>query len=121
MRVNPESDIAQLLLQPSEYEFEVLGAEEKVSNSGNDMFVLKLCVGPKGNKRFLTDYVVQKNTRKLFGACKACGLVERYFKGEIVAADFIGKAGRVLIGIDKSNGEYLDRNNVVRYLPPAKG
>ncbi len=121
MRVNPESDIAVLLLQPGEYDFEVLGAEEKISNSGNDMFILKLRVGPKGNTRFLTDYVVRKNTKKLFGACKACGLVAQYFHGEIVAGEFIGKVGRVLIGIDKGKGEYLDRNNVVRYLPPAKG
>ena len=120
MRFNPDAEDAPLLLAPGEYDFEVLGAEEKTSSSGNDMFVLKLRAGSNGNSRFLIDYVLAKNTKKVFGLAKACGLVERILTGEILATDFIGKKGRALLSIEKGKADYPDRNVVVRYVPPAK-
>ena len=120
MRFNPEAEDAPLVLAPGEYEFEVLGAQEKVSASGNDMFVLKLRAGSNGTSRFLTDYVLAKNTNKLFGLAKTCGLVDRFLTGEILATDFIGKKGRALLNTEKGNADYPDRNIVVRYVPQPR-
>jgi hypothetical protein len=117
MRFNPDKEDASLLLPPGEYDFEVLGAEERVSTTGNDMFVLKLRAGSNGNSRFVTDYVLAKNTKKLYGVAKTCGLVDRFLAGEILAADFVGKKGRAFFTIEKGSTQYPeDRNVVARYV-----
>jgi len=117
MRINPEVNENSNLLPEGEYPFEVIQADEKVSYNANDMIVLKLRVGANGSSKIITDYIVAKSIRKVRTVAKACDLLDLLESGEILAEHFVGRTGRVRLGIEKSkNADYPDRNIVVRYV-----
>jgi len=104
------------LLPGGVYEFEVVGASESISTNGNDMIVLKLRVGSNGTSKVVTDYIVAKQVRKVRMVARACGLLDLFESGEILAEHFMGRKGRVKLAIEKSaNPQYPDRNVVDRY------
>ena len=117
MRFNPDASEESDLLPEGEYEFEVIRANESTSSHGNDMMVLKLRAGSNGKTKVVTDYIVAKQIRKVRVVAKACGLLDLFESGEILAEHFIGRRGRVKLSVEKStNPEYPDRNVVDRYV-----
>ena len=75
------------------YPFEIVEADEKVSQSGgNPMIELKVKISrPDGASRVLPDYLVAKRIEKLRNAAAAMGMLDRYEAGSLPAADFRGK------------------------------
>ncbi len=90
------------------YYFEVIEATEKVSRNGNRMIELALRITDgNGLKRTLTDYLFSTiRPKKLCAAAMACGLVEAYDTGRLSAEDFLGKSGRVKVGIEAAKDPY---------------
>jgi hypothetical protein len=100
------------------YPFEVVEADEKVSQSGgNPMIELKVKISrPDGASRVLPDYLVAKRIEKLRNAAAATGMLDRYEAGSLPAADFRGKRGRLKLTVEKGKNGYPDRNVVADYL-----
>src|ERR1700676_3532334 len=94
------------------FQFEILEAWEKTSNAGNAMFELKVQVSNgNGISRTLPDYLLPKGIRaeKLLHCCVACGMRDKYDSGSVSANDFVGKRGRLRVGLEKKKG-FPDRN-----------
>lgn len=103
-----------------EYDFEIAEASDEVSKKGNEMIKLKVLVfDDEGNPRTIFDYLLEEISYKLRHAAYACGLGGEYESGALQAQDFIGKAGRckVIIQKDKS-GQYPDKNVIQDYIVP---
>ena len=86
--------------------------EDRVSSSNNDMIQVILCVFYNNKTYTIIDYLMGgKMEFKLRQAMRVCGV------DNPTASAFIGKAGKVKIGIqvDKS-GKYPDKNNVLEYI-----
>lgn len=106
------------VLHAGVYQFEILEAWEKTSAAGNPMIELKVQVtNGNGISRTLADYLLPKGIRaeKLLHCCVACGLRERYDSGSVSHDDFVGKRGRLRLGIEKKKG-YPERNVIEDYL-----
>lgn len=121
MRLTPktEREILEENLWPAGvYGFEVAFAEEKVSQSGNDMIRLTLNVfNQNGNSRTVYDYLVENTPAKLRHAAVVCGLLGKYNSGHLDARDFEGKTGQLKLYIKKDkSGQYADQNAVADYL-----
>lgn len=112
-----ENEIAnENLIEPGEYDFEVVAAFDKVSKSGNDMIELKLRVFAE-RERVINDFLLEKIAYKLRHFAEATGLLDTYNSGDLIADDCVGKAGRVKIGIQKDKtGAYPDKNTVNDYV-----
>jgi hypothetical protein len=104
----------------ADYPFEILNAEEKTSQEkGNPMFELTVKItGPDGAARTLTDYVLPRRAEKFKHCCAACGLLEKYETGILSDDDFVGRRGRLRLGVEKQkkNSEYGPRNVILDYL-----
>lgn len=87
------------------------------SKAGNDMIVLVLKVFYGERFTTIVDYLTGGNERmefKLRHAINSCGIS---VKGAVSAKDFIGKAGKCKIGIQKDKtGEYPDKNTIADYV-----
>jgi hypothetical protein len=117
MRFNPDANEDSKVLPEAEYDFEVIRASESISSHGNDMMVLKLRVGSNGTIKVVTDYIVAKQVRKVRVVARACGLLDLFESGEILPEHFMGRKGRVKLGVEKSlTAQYPDRNVVDRYV-----
>ncbi len=108
-----EEQIAEAaLLAEGVYDFTIVSAEEKTSQSGNDMFALKLNVfDGEGAPRVIMDWVLPSFPKKFKHLHDACGLLEVYDRKDTKPEDLIEKSGKVLIGIGKP---YTDKNGVER-------
>lgn len=116
-----EKELAEAnLYQPGIYDYEVLNAEDRVSKtSQKEMVWIKLKVfNNEGNFIFVDDYMVDGTMEhKIRHLCDASGMLKNYEAGEIDPSLFIGKSGRVKIGIAKDKtGQYPDKNSVVDYV-----
>lgn len=114
-----EKEIADSKLLPrGDYDFEILDAEEKKSSAGNDMIELKVQVSNgKGVSRTLPDYLLEKRAEKLRHCCKACAILDKYETGLLANDDFVGKRGRLKLGVEKDRaGKYPPKNVIVDYL-----
>lgn len=101
------------------FQFEIVEAWEKTSNAGNPMFELKVNVtNGNGISRTLADYLLPKGVRaeKLLHCCVACNMRDKYESGAVSPGDFVGKRGRIRLGLEKKKG-YPDRNVIDDYLP----
>jgi hypothetical protein len=120
MRFKPstEDEIAAGKLWPKGfYAFQVIEAEEKVSASkGNPMIELTIeLTRPDGTKRLVKDYLLPQRPEKLLHAATTCGVQDKYFAGVLSEDDFVGKRGRLEIGLEKSK-DYPTKNVVKDYL-----
>jgi len=120
MNFNPKTEeeiAASKLWKKGEYPFEILSATEKASNrSGNQMIELKVRVTNDSVVRTITDYLLEKRMEKLSHAAKACGLQAKYGAGSLEAIDFVGKSGRLKLGVEKGKDGYPARNVITDYV-----
>ncbi|MCH8853999.1 MAG: hypothetical protein IID41_15320 [Planctomycetes bacterium] len=126
MEVTPktEEEVQPQVLEPGNYDAFVRTAEDGVSKAGNTMITLHLAAWDnKGNDVKLTDWLTngmsQFADRKLRHFCVAAGLQDPYNAGELTAELCQEQNLRVRLRIEEENGEYLRKNRVVDYLPPA--
>jgi hypothetical protein len=131
MKHTPMSDeelAKQGLLEPGIYDFEVASAEDKVSSKGNDMIELKLNVyDADGSIRPIRDWIMPQMAKKFKHFHNACGMMDKYDSGSLVASDVVGKAGKCMViqkpytnkdGLNLvSNGidDYVKRDNLEVY------
>lgn len=114
-----EKEISEENLLPNgEYDFEVTAALDAKSASGNEMIKLQLNVfDDNGNLRIIFDYLLESMAFKLRHAADACGVIDKYESGSLVADDFMGKTGRLKLAIQKDKtGDYPDKNTVRDYI-----
>lgn len=125
-----EKEIRDAQLWPKgEYAFEVLdramlGGREfatcEMRNAGGnkDMFQLVLRVTREEQSRVIIDFLMPEVAGKLRHAADACGLIDEYQAGELVADDFIGSRGKLRLRVERDpKGEYPDKNAVADYVP----
>ena len=105
------------LLPAGEYPFEVLEAEDAVSQKGNEMIKLKInAFGPKYGKH-VYDYLLEKMAFKLRHFCETVGIADQYARGKIDTTGLLGRSGRVILAIEEREG-YEPRNVVKDYVKP---
>jgi Protein of unknown function (DUF669) len=110
------------ILPEGVYDFEVIGAEAKISKSGNPMMVVDLCIfDDNGKKRFIKDYLLESFLPKLLAFCKETGLRGAYDAGTLSPDDLEGKSGKVELKIEQQ-GDFPAKNVVKWYgVKAAKG
>lgn len=103
------------------YDFEITNAEDKISSKGNEMLVLTVAIFDKdGDRKHVTDYLLEAIAHKLKHAALACGLTAKYDLGTLVAMDFIGCTGRLRLGIETDRtGNFPDKNRILDYEKKA--
>jgi len=119
MRFNPNEESEESrLLDPGEYRFKIVKAEEAVSKSGNDMIKLTLAI----DGQLITEYLVylDKMAWKVKAFCESVGMLESWNDGEILASQLTHREGMAKIDIEKRES-YDDRNRVAKWLPPPEG
>lgn len=111
------------LMPEGEYPFVISNAEDKISKSGDEMIKLLIRVfNPDGSFNLVNDYLLESVAFKLRHACEACGLLDKYESGSLLAADFIGKKGMLKLSIRKdTTGQYGDQNKVKDYIVTKDG
>lgn len=80
-----EQIAASGLLPAGVYDFTIVEAIEKTSNSGNDMFQLKLNVFDpnNGNPIVVMDWILPSFPKKFKHIHDACGLLKQYQDGNV--------------------------------------
>lgn len=121
-----EKEIAEAGLLPAgEYPFEVVGAEDKISKSGNDMTELTVKVYDiDGIGHSIFDYLVatKKSAFKIRHFAEAAGLLPNYETGNLPADVMVGRSGYCKVIIRKDDkGEYPDKNQIADYIKPKDG
>jgi hypothetical protein len=120
-----EREIIEESLIPdgTECDFEVIEAKDTVSKKGNDMIALTLRVfRDDGRTSQLRDWLLPSIPMKLLRFCEATGLKDKYDSGSLAAADCAGRAGKLVVGVQKDKtGEYPDQNSIKSYRAPAEG
>lgn len=118
MRFQPKSDEELNNVWLADwYAATIESAEEKQSQSGNDMLALVVRVyGNGGQAKVLKDYLLEAVGGKLKHCCEAAGKLDRYQSGELTARDLMNANVEVKlkIKIDKT-GEYPDKNEISDY------
>jgi hypothetical protein len=124
MRFNPiseqEADAqAAGIWDDGTYEYEVIEAEEKESNAGNEMTALTISIfNSEGGKRKVFDYLVATDGAawKIRHFAASCGLLDEYEKGTLMANEMIGRTGKCIIGTQKAKDTYPAKNVVRDYV-----
>ena len=109
------------LLKPGVYDFCVQAAEDKESNSGNEMIVVDLAIeDADGVVSVVRDYLVATDSMayKIRHFAEATGLVGLYQKGNMPASALKDATGRCKIGVEPAKGEYRAKNKVLDYVSP---
>lgn len=124
MKIAPISEadaLAPGLYKRGLYDFEVIEASDAVSSTGNDMIALVQKVyDTEGKSRLMKDWLVESEgmAYKTRHFAAAVGMLPQYNKGELKAADLIGKTGRCQVGIETDKkGVYPDKNKIQDYMP----
>ncbi len=94
------------------------------TKKGADMIILVVKVmNEHGDVRIFPDYLVEAAEEKFRNAAVTCGLVREYEGGQLFAHDFLGKGGKLVLGIKKGEpkpdgtGNYPDKNEIIGYVP----
>lgn len=108
-----EEQIAESsLLDDGVYDFTIVKVTEGKSQSGNDMFTLKLNVfDSAGDPVIIMDWVLGMFPKKFKHLHDALGLLDLYAKGETKPEDLEGKSGKLMLGKGKP---YIDKNGFER-------
>ena len=105
------------LWKKGEYAFEVTEATEKQSKAGKTMIELRLRISDGKTTRTIIDYLLDETAGKLRHAASACGLLDKYDQGSLNDADFRGRRGHLMLGIEKDRAKiYPDKNVVFDYV-----
>ena len=122
MEFNP-SDAGQSsgfeLLPEGTYDIEVIDAEERTSQKGNEMIALTLqAQHPDGYPVRIWDYLVSvaAATFKIEQFCAAAGLQDKFKAGRLLAEDCVGKKVSAKIEIEAGRENYSDRNSIREYV-----
>jgi hypothetical protein len=95
------------------YDFLIVDATEKVSAAGNPMIELEVKITRSdGAAKVLRDYILSKRAAKLLHCASACGVLDKYQSGVLSDDDFVGREGKLKLGIQTS--KYWPTKNVVR-------
>ena len=125
MRVTPktqeEIDLENLMPE-GVYDFEVVKAEDKISKKGKEqgltepnMIELNLKVFHGDTYSFVRDWIMEAMPGKLLHFVNETGLNDKYADGEFVAADCVGKCGKVKIVVEEPKGNFEAKNSVKDY------
>jgi hypothetical protein len=106
-----------------EYDFEIIEAVEKIASTGKTMIEMKVKVRDgDGGEKVVVDRLLAETPLKLLHAAQVCGLHDKYLAGSITDADFVGKTGLLILGIEKDRKkQYPDKNIVQDYVVAATG
>jgi hypothetical protein len=104
------------MLPRGEYAFHIIEAKETKSLAGNDMIELKVRVTKNGYARILPDYILPQRPAKFRNICIACGVEDKYLSGTVSDDDFLGKRGKVKVGIERAKKGYPPPNVIVDYI-----
>ena len=122
MEFNP-SDAGQSsgyeLLPEGTYDIEVIDAEERTSQKGNEMIARTLqAQHPDGYSVRIWDYLVSvaAATFKIEQFCAAAGLQDKFKAGRLLADDCVGKKLSAKIEIESGRDNYSDRNSIREYV-----
>lgn len=86
------------LIEEGTFLFEVVSAEEKLSQAGNEMIQMNLKVyDSQGNSHHIFDFLMEAMGFKLLHFCNAVGLSEIYKAGRLTAQDCEYKTGMAVI------------------------
>lgn len=103
------------------YDFEVVSAIDTTSKAGNAMTELELRIHNKeGKSRTQKDWLVESEATsyKVRHFAASTGLLPMYEKGDLPAEAMVGRAGKLMLGIEKDKGGvYPDKNKVSDYIP----
>ena len=119
MQFAPKSaqDIEERQLLPrGEYMFEIIEATETISQAGNPMIEMRVRVTRTGYARILSDYILPQRPAKFRNACIAVGVEDKYLSGTVSDDDFVGKRGKVMVGVERAKRGFGRRNVIVDYL-----
>jgi len=124
MRFTPKSEkelqAERGILKAGNADFEVLKAAEKISNAGNPMIELNIKVWDEdGKSGQIFDYLVSTAQWKIRNFAEAIGNLELYESGDFPAEALLGKSGRCVLKLEKSE-QYGDQIKIKDYLPPAQ-
>lgn len=103
------------MLPDGEYDFDIAETSNAPSKaSGEEMITLKLNVFDNdGNGHIVFDYLTAKMGWKLRHAADACGIIDVYESGSLIASSFDFCSGKVKIKTQKGNKQYPNPKNVV--------
>ena len=106
------------LFPPGVYGFEITEASDDVAKkSGKDMIKLVLRVfDAEGRERTLYDYLLESMPHKLRHAAEACGLLDRYQTGDLLAWEFEGKIGNVKLTVRDNKERGTKENSIIDYV-----
>jgi hypothetical protein len=109
------------LLPDGIYSFKVIDAKDKISQTGNEMILLKLAVyvGEKPHTVYDHLVVTERMEYKIKHFADSVGISEQYEKGVLAAEDCINREGDVKVATEKAEG-YSPRNRAVDYIVSEK-
>lgn len=119
--IQAERDAAMGLWPKGVYDFEIIGAEDRISSKGNEMIELSVRVfNGDGTHKTVRDFLLESMPHKLRHAAEACGMLADYERGTIAAGRMIGRTGRCRLGVEKDkSGQFPDKNRIEDYDKPA--
>ncbi len=106
----------EMLLEPGEYDFEVVNAWDKRSKAGNQMIELKLCVFVGEGRRMVSDYLLESMGFKLRHFFECIGRMQDYLNGNIDASTLQGASGKVELKVEPANGAFSAKMAVADYV-----
>lgn len=118
-----DQQMANLKIQPGDYQFEVFDAELKQSKSGNMMIELKIRVWDNNGKiHNMFDFLValESMAYKIKQFWESVGHPDKYKEKNLVT-DYVGKCGTCKVSPQKNQMNGSMDNKITSYLKPAEG
>jgi len=122
MEFNPQDagDRGSFTLLPEGlYDIEVVEAEERTSQKGNQMIALTIeARHPDGYPSRVWDYLVSTPAAlfKVKQFCDAAGLTSAFESGRLAIQDCRGRQLKAKIMVEAGRGGYQDRNSIREYV-----
>lgn len=100
------------------YPFEVVEAEEKVSQKGNPYINIKMVLYVEDAERTQYDILIPQMPVKLRSFCEATGLEEKYKNKTLSADDCMHRQGYVRMGKKPDDKGYYKPDSYLAKMPP---